>query len=129
MAEQQPSTGTERFRQVMREGFTLMLGAANWAYEQADRLAGTWMEQGKVTREQSRQKFEEFASRTRKTGEEWGRVVSDRMRSATASVPVASKEQVASLERRIEELTRQIEELKESAGSAASRPKPRPPTS
>ncbi len=103
---------------MMREGFTLMLGAASWAYEQGDRLVGTWMDQGKVTRVEGRRKFDEFATRTRKTGEEWSRAVSDRVRSATSSVPVASREHVESLERRIEELTRQVEELK-GGGSAA----------
>ncbi len=113
---------------MMREGFTLMLGAASWAYEQGDRLVGTWMEQGKVTREEGRRKFDEFASRTRKTGEEWGRAVSDRVRSAT--LPVASREHVESLERRIEELTRQVEELKGTAappgGATAGKPARRP---
>jgi polyhydroxyalkanoate synthesis regulator phasin len=132
MAEQQPSNATERLRDVMREGFTLMLGAASWAYEQGDKLVGTWMDQGNVTRVEGRRKFDEFATRTRKTGEEWGRAVSDRVRTATSSVPVASRDQVESLERRIEELTRQIEELKAggsaSAGAATTRPVRRPGT-
>ena len=114
----------------MREGFTLMIGAASWAYEQSDRLVGTWMDQGKVTRVEGRRKFDEFASRTRKTGEEWGRAVSDRVRTATASAPVASREHVESLERRIEELTRQVEELKgtgsSSGGATATKPARRP---
>lgn len=130
MAEQQPSNATERLRDVMREGFTLALGAASWAYEKGDKLVGTWMDQGNVTRVEGRRKFDEFASRTKKTGEEWGRAMSDRVRSATSSVPVASRDQVENLERRIEELTRQIEELKAggsgSAGTAATRPVKRP---
>jgi polyhydroxyalkanoate synthesis regulator phasin len=94
---------------MMREGFTLMLGAASWAYEKGDRLVGTWMEQGQVSREQGKRKFEELADRTRKSGEELGKKVSERVREATASMPVATREQVANLERRVEELSRQIE--------------------
>ena len=130
MAEQQPSNASERLREVMREGFTLMVGAASWAYEQSDRLVATWMDQGKVTRVDGRRKFDEFASRTRKTGEEWSRAVSERVRSATSPVPVASREHVESLERRIEELTRQVEELKgtgsASGGATGAKPARRP---
>jgi polyhydroxyalkanoate synthesis regulator phasin len=100
----------------MREGFTLMLGAASWAFEKGDQLVGTWMEQGQATREEGRRKFEEFAARTRKGGEELGRKVSERVRDATSSMPVATREQVQNLERRVEELTRQLELLRRGAG-------------
>src|SRR6267378_5008309 len=125
MAEQhQHSEGTERVREAIRDGFTIMLGAASWAFEMGDRMVDTWLRQGQVTREESRRRFDEFASTTRRRGEDLTRRVSDRMRS---SMPVATRDQVASLERQVAELKQQIESMKSagatpsSSGSAATR--------
>jgi polyhydroxyalkanoate synthesis regulator phasin len=87
---------------MMREGFTLALGAAAWAFEQGDRLMAGWMERGRTSGETGRRRFDEFAARTRSG-----------LRSAASSVPLASREQVVELERRVEELSRQIEALRQ----------------
>ncbi|HXM53627.1 MAG TPA: hypothetical protein VN913_10150 [Candidatus Binatus sp.] len=117
MAEQHPhSEGTERVRETIRDGFTIMLGAASWAFELGDRMVDTWLRQGQVTREESRRRFDEFASTTRRRGEDLSRRVSESVRS---SMPVATRDHVASLERQVAELTRQIESMK-SAGTTPS---------
>lgn len=113
--EQPHAEGTDRVREVVRDGFTVMLGAASWAFEQGDRLVDTWLHQGHVSREEGRRRFEEFASNTRRRGEDLGRRVSDTMRS---SMPVATRDEIARLERQVAELKRELEALK--AGGAAS---------
>src|SRR2546430_12431313 len=101
MTEQhQHSEGTERVREAFRDGCTIMLGAASWAFEQGDRLVETWLHQGQISREEGRRRFEEFAASSRRRGEDLSRRVSEGMRS---SMPVATRDQVASLERRSEE--------------------------
>jgi polyhydroxyalkanoate synthesis regulator phasin len=116
MAEQhQHSEGTDRVREAVRDGFTIMLGAASWAFEVGDRMVDTWLHQGETSREEGRRRFEEFKSNTRRRGEDLSRRVSESVRS---SMPVATRDQVASLERQVAELTRQIESMK--AGGAAS---------
>ncbi len=129
MAEQHPhSEGSERVREAVRDGFTIMLGAASWAFEVGDRMIDTWLHHGEVSREESRRRFEEFKSNTRRRGEDLSRRVSDSVRS---TMPVATRDQVASLERQVAELTRQIESMK-SAGAtppsspAATRERPQP---
>jgi polyhydroxyalkanoate synthesis regulator phasin len=112
--EHQHSEGSERVREAVRDGFTIMLGAASWAFEQGDRLVDTWLHQGHVSREQGRRRFEEFASNTRRRGEDFGRRVSEGMRS---SVPVATRDQIASLERQVAELKSEIESLKASGNN------------
>ncbi len=112
--EHQHSEGTERVREAIRDGFTIMLGAASWAFEQGDRLVETWLHQGHISREEGRRRFEEFASSSRRRGEDLTRRVSEGMRS---SMPVATRDQVASLERQVAELKQQIESMK-SAGAA-----------
>jgi len=109
------SPGSERLREAVRDGFTIMLGAASWAFEQGDRMVDTWLHQGEVSREEGRRRFDEFASNARRRGEDLGRRVSNSMRS---SVPVATRDQVANLERQVAELTRQVESMK--AGGPAS---------
>ena len=122
-------------REVLRDGFTVMVGAASWAFEQGDRLVGTWMDHGNVSREEGRRRFDDFANKTRRTGEDLGRRVQDSVKTARSSMPLATRDQVAGLERRIEELTRQIDSMK-AVGSAPSTAaptssfrEPRPPLS
>jgi polyhydroxyalkanoate synthesis regulator phasin len=130
MAEQHhQSEGTERVREVVRDGFTIMLGAASWAFELGDRMIDTWMHQGQITREESRRRFDEFASTTRRRGEELGRRVSESVRS---SMPVATRDHVANLEREVAELKEQIESMRRagptptSSGPAPTRERPQP---
>ena len=118
--EQHSSEGSERVREVIRDGFTIMLGAASWAFDQGDRLVDTWMQQGQGSREQSRRRFEDVAHRTRQAGEDLGRRVQDSVRTARSSMSAPTREQVANLERQVAELTRQIESLRSSAGSSPS---------
>lgn len=112
-----------------------MVGAASWAFEQGDRLVGTWRSEGQVSQKEGRKRFDEFANKTRQASEDLSRRVSDSVRSARSSMPLATREQVASLERRVEELTRQIESLKStgstgtSASGASVYREPRPPLS
>jgi polyhydroxyalkanoate synthesis regulator phasin len=110
------SEGTERVREVIRDGFYTMLGAASWAFEKTDEMAHTWLHQGRMSGDQNRRRFDELADRTRRAGEDLGRRVQETMRSARSSMPLATREQVANLERQVAELTRQIESLK-SKGS------------
>jgi polyhydroxyalkanoate synthesis regulator phasin len=115
------SEGTERVREVVRDGFYTLLGAASWAFEKTDEMAHSWLHQGQLSGDQSRRRFDEFTSRTRRAGEELGRRVQDTMRTARTSMPLATREQVANLERQVAELSRQIESLK-SSGSAPNPP-------
>jgi polyhydroxyalkanoate synthesis regulator phasin len=121
--EHQHSEGSDRVREIVRDGFTIMLGAASWAFEQGDRMVDTWLHQGHMSREEGRRRFDEFASNARRRGEDLGRRVQDGVRSAR--LPVATHEQVANLERQVAELTREVESLK---GGGASSPSERPPS-
>src|SRR5207237_8946240 len=114
------SEGTERVREVIRDGFYTLLGAASWAFEKTDEMANTWLHQGRTSGEESRRRFDEFASRTRRAGEDLGRRVQDSVRSARSSMPLASREQVAQLERQVAELSRELEALR--GGPAESPP-------
>ncbi|SRR5260370_724536 len=117
--EHQHSEGTERVREAIRDGFTIMLGAASWAFEMGDRMIDTWLRQGHISREEGRRRFEEFASNTRSRREDLSRRVSDRMRS---SMPVATRDQVANLERQVAELKSQIESMKSADAPSSSGP-------
>lgn len=115
------SEGTERVREVIRDGFYTMLGAASWAFEKTDEMARTWLEQGRTSGSENRRRFDEFAARTRRTGEDISRRMQDSVRSARSSMPLASREQVANLERQVAELTRQIEQLKSGSTPPSGR--------
>ena len=130
MAEQRPTETTDRVREVLRDGFTIMVGAASWAFEQGDRLIGNWRSEGQLSQREGRKRFDEFTNRTRQASEDLSRRVSDSVRSARSSMPLATRDQVASLERRVEELTRQIESMKSTGASGTATIRdPRPPLS
>ncbi len=114
--EQTASEGTERVREVIRDGFYTMLGAASWAFEKTDEMTHNWLHQGRVTGEQSRGRFGMFAARTLQAGEVLGSRVQSTLRGVGSSVPLATRDQVANLERRIEELSQQIESMRGSSG-------------
>lgn len=122
------SEGTERVREVIRDGFYTMLGAASWAFEKTDEMAQTWLSQGRTSGTESRRRFDEIAARTRRAGEDLGRRVQDSVRGARSSMPLATREQVANLERQVAELTRQIETLKAGGIASAGASRDRPPT-
>jgi polyhydroxyalkanoate synthesis regulator phasin len=127
--EHQHAEGTDRIREVVRDSFTIMLGAASWAFEQGDHLIDTWLHQGHVSREEGRRRFEEFASNTRRRGEDLSRRVSESMRS---SMPVATRDEIAKLERQVAELKSEIESMKSAgatpsaSGNPATRERPQP---
>ncbi len=106
------SEATERVREAIRDGFTIMVGAVWWAFDQSDQWAHTWLHEGKISREESRRRFDEFAARARRAGDDLGRRVQETVRTARTSMPLATREQVANLERQVAELTRQIESLR-----------------
>src|SRR2546423_14534761 len=115
--EDRYSEGTERVREVVRDGFYTMLGAASWAFEKTDEMAHTWLHQGRLSGDESRRRFDDFAARTRRAGEDLGRRMQESMRSAR--MPLATRDQVENLERQVAELNRQLEAMRTSAGSSA----------
>ncbi len=118
--EKRDSEGTEWVREVIRDGFYTMLGAASWAFEKTDEMAQNWLHQGRTSGDESRRRFDEFAARTRRAGEDLGRRVQESVRSAR--MPLATREQVANLERQVAELSRQLEAMRSSAGTSPSSP-------
>ena len=116
MERQTTEPATSQLRSAVREGFTILLGAAVWAFDQGDRMAERWLEQGELSRAEGRRRFEQLRRRT-----------AEGMRSATSAMPIATREQVESLERRIEELTRQVEALRSGALPPGGEPPPARP--
>ncbi len=110
------TTAADRLREMMRDTVTLMLGAATWATEEGERLVRQWMDRGEVSREEGKRMLEQLKEQARKSRDELSRVVAEGIRNASANVPVATREQVAALERRVEELTREVESLKAGRG-------------
>ena len=119
-SEARESEGTERVREVIRDSFYTMLGAASWAFEKTDEMAQSWLHQGRSSGDESRRRFDELAARTRRAGEDLGRRVQESVRSA--KMPLATREQVANLERQVAELTRQIESMRSSTETSPSSP-------
>lgn len=119
----QHSEGGERMREAIRDGFTIMVGAASWAFEQGDRMLDSWLHQGRATREQGRRRLDDLADRSRRARDDFSRRFQDSVRGARSSMPLATREQVSNLERQVAQLTREIEALRaqNAAGSTTAR--------
>ena len=116
MERQTTEPPASQLRSAVREGFTIMLGAVVWAFDQGESLLDRWLEQGELSRVEGRRRFEDLRRRT-----------VEGMRNASSAMPIATREQVESLERRIEELTRQVEALRSTASPAGSETPPAHP--
>jgi polyhydroxyalkanoate synthesis regulator phasin len=118
MAQKTGEPSSDQLRSALREGFTIALGAAAWAFDQGDRLLERWLEQGELSRAQGRRRFDDLRRRT-----------VEGMRNASSAMPITTREQVESLERRVEELTRQVEALRSTQppppGGEPPPPRPR----
>jgi polyhydroxyalkanoate synthesis regulator phasin len=123
----QHAEGSERLREVVRDSFTIMIGAASWAFDQGDRLLDSWLHQGRESREEGRRRFDDLAERTRRASEDLGRRVQDSVRTARSSMPLATREQVANLERQVADLTRQIESMRAASSGSSPSLRDRPP--
>ena len=115
MPEEERSATADRMREMVRDGFTLMLGAAGWAGAEGERLIRSWMDRGQVTKEEGKRMLDQLMVQARKSREELSKAVAEGVRNATAAVPVVSREQVARLEKRIDELTKKVEKLEKRA--------------
>src|SRR5438552_394693 len=58
-SEARESEGTERVREVIRDSFYTMLGAASWAFEKTDEMAQSWLHQGRTSGDENRRRFDE----------------------------------------------------------------------
>src|SRR5207245_8962282 len=119
MPDTERATSTaDRLREMMRDTMTLVLGAASWATEEGERLVGQWMDRGEVSREEGKKMLEQLKEQARKSRDELSRAVAEGVRNASASVPVATREQVAALERRGQAPTKEGEAPKAGPGEA-----------
>src|SRR5947199_2417987 len=90
-SEARESEGTERVREVVRDTFYTMLGAASWAFEKTDEMAQNWLHEGQSGSQEGRRQLDRFAERTRRAGEDLGRRVQDSVRTARSSMPLATR--------------------------------------
>lgn len=108
-SEKPPAGG--RLRDAAQASFNLVLGAATWGVERGDRLIRQWTARGQVSREKGKRMVGELRAQVQRNREELGKIVAGRVRNAAASTPFATREQVESLERRIEDLSRKLDAI------------------
>jgi poly(hydroxyalkanoate) granule-associated protein len=95
--------------ELIRRGILLGLGALSLTHEKAKSFVDEMVKRGEVTKDEGVKLVEEILDRAKEQERRINEKISDEIRKAIDSLGVASKEDVARLEKRIEELGKKIE--------------------
>lgn len=87
------------------------LGGALWAQDQAEKMVRTMLDQGRVTREESRKVMDDLVEQIRRNQGEMQRLAQEAVRGSLANLNIPTQEQISDLNRKIDELNRKIDAL------------------
>ncbi len=95
--------------ELIRRGILLGLGALSLTQEKAKSFVDEMVKRGEVTKDEGVKLVEEILDRAKEQERRINEKINVEIRKAIDSLGVASKEDIASLEKRIEELGKKIE--------------------
>lgn len=85
------------------------VGMLTWGQEQTEKMVKTFIEQGKVNREEGKQILEELGAQVRKNQAELQKIVEEGVKSALANMQLPDMSNFFDLTKRMEELTKRME--------------------
>ena len=95
--------------EFIRRGILLGLGALSLTHEKAKAFVDEMVKRGEVTREEGGRLVDEILDKVKEQEKAITEKISVEIRKAIDSLGVASKEDVARLEKRIEDLSKKLE--------------------
>ena len=121
MAERRDDAATRSVDALWNAWYTAM-GGALWAQDQAEKMLRLMLDQGRVTREESRRMLDQLAEQVRQNQAEMQRLAQEAVKSTLTNLQVPTQDQVAELNRKIDELNRKIDALSRSQRTTDDRP-------
>jgi polyhydroxyalkanoate synthesis regulator phasin len=102
---------TSRAFDAMWNAWYTALGGALWAQDQAEKMVRLMLDQGRVTREESKKVMDDLVDQVRRNQGEMQRLAQDAVRTSLTNLNVPTQDQVTELNRKIDELNRKIDGL------------------
>lgn len=101
----------------MTETWMQSFGTLCWAQEQGDRMVRNWLDQGKITRDESQKIMAKLTEQTKANQEAMQRFIQTSVHMSLESFRLPKMGQVDELTTKIEELNKKIEELNKKVES------------
>lgn len=110
MNERREDPASRTFDAMWNTWYTA-LGGALWAQDQAEKMVRLMLDQGRVTREESKKVMDDLVEQVRKNQGEMQRLAQEAVRTSLANLNIPTQDQLAELNRKIAELNRKIDSL------------------
>lgn len=98
-------------KDTIKKGLALGLGLAVVTKEQAEKVVDDLVEKGEISRQESSEYVDDLLKRGQATKEEIDAKIEQKVNKAKADLDVATKEEVMTLKKRVEELEIKINEI------------------
>jgi polyhydroxyalkanoate synthesis regulator phasin len=95
-------------KDMLEKAFSLGLGLVMAGKEQIEKTVDEWVKKGEVSRAESRELADELIRKGEELRGQIETMARERLRELLRETPVATKDDIARLERRLEELERKI---------------------
>jgi polyhydroxyalkanoate synthesis regulator phasin len=122
--ENQTTEATNRANQAFSAASDLFwdswmqsVGMMAWAGEQAEKMVGTWMEQGRVSREEGLRLQREMVEQARRNQTELQNLIAKTVQEQTETFRTTMQQQMDDLRRRIDEMNAELRSYRERMGS------------
>ncbi|MCD8510996.1 MAG: hypothetical protein LRY73_14800 [Bacillus sp. (in: Bacteria)] len=103
---------------LLRKGFLLGLGAAVASKEKVERYFEELVSKGKLTPQEAQDLFDSLVRKGEETGERWSMRSKERARGLFEDLDLVSKDEVAQLRARVEELEKKVNGDKDGGPTA-----------
>ncbi|HEX2171665.1 MAG TPA: phasin family protein [Dehalococcoidia bacterium] len=110
MNERRDDTSSRAFDALWNAWYTA-LGGALWAQDQAEKMVRLMLDQGRVTREESKRVMDDLVEQVRRNQSEMQRLAQEAVRSSLANLNIPTQDQIKDLNRKIDELNRKIDAM------------------
>lgn len=106
---QRHDDSTSRGVDALWNAWYTALGGALWAQDQAEKMVRIMLDQGRVTRDESRRVMDDLVQQVKQNQAEMQRLAQEAVRNSLANLNVPTQDQIAELNRKIDELNRKID--------------------
>lgn len=103
-------------QELIKNMFYLGAGAAFATKEKIDEVRNDLVEKGKMTQDEGRQFVDDLVKRSEKAKDDLEKKVQDVVAEQMAKMNMATKDDVADLQKQVQELRKMLEKTKKSAG-------------
>lgn len=103
--------------EILWDTWTQSLGMFSWAGEQTEKLLSTWLEQGRVTRDEALRLQQEWVEQARANQRELQAMVNQAVTESTEALRSTFQQQMDDVRGRVENLNEELRAYRENASA------------